>query len=231
MTRSSSLTALIALLVGVTALRWPPAAIFAGFLLGAAIVLAVLALRPAIEIHDTHILIGSGAGRRSIAWSQIRRIDQPRWLTLLRTHCHVLVVHLTLDGEGRLQLVHAGHLDSDRRLLRHLRHYAREALLDGIPYGQFWGQPKVSDGRHQRVDPGHARFERVSPNQAGPESLGLRDPGGSLPATDSPKRPLLLAEDEAEIEQMFQRLRSVGRLDTRGDAPFDPRATDRDDRG
>ena len=133
----------------------------------------LLAFRPAIEIHDSHLRIG----RRQIPWNQIRRLDQTGWNV-------PLLVYLTLEDDCRVALLHPGDLDSSASLLRHLRRSAREALLDGVPYRQFWGEPPAS------VPP------RVAP---------LR-------------YPLLRPEDEAEVERMFQRLKSVGHLEQRHDA-------------
>ncbi len=86
---------------------------------------------------------------------------------------------MTLADQQRILLVHAGDLDSSTSLLRHLRRYSREALLDGIPYRQFWGEAPT------------------------PKNL-------------PPRYPLLRPEDEEEVERLFQRLKSVGRLDQRG---------------
>jgi len=159
-----------AVLCGWMALRWPPAWVAAGALAVSAGCVLLLALRPAIEIHDAHVTIG----RRAIAWSDIRRLDQTGWNA-------PLAVYLTLADEQRVLLVHPGDLDSSTSLLRHLRRYAREALLDGIPYAQFWGEAPAIEAK-----------------QAPP-----------------PKYPLLRPEDEDEVERMFQRLKSVGRIDQR----------------
>jgi hypothetical protein len=137
--------------------------------LSAACVL-LLALRPAIEIHDAHLMIG----RKAVVWTDIRRVDQTGWNA-------PLAVYLTLADEQRLLLVHPGDLDSSTSLLRHLRRYAREALLDGVPYAQFWGEAPAAEVK-----------------QAAPH-----------------KYPLLRPEDEDEVERMFQRLKSVGRIDQR----------------
>ncbi len=154
-----------------TGLRWSYTWIAAGlFVLSAAAILA-LVLRPVIEIHETHLRIG----RRVIFWSEIRRLDQTRWTA-------PLAVYLTLADDKRSLLVYPGDLDSSTSLLRHLRRYSREALLDGIPYRQFWGEP------------GAASRKRLPP---------------------PPRYPLLRPEDEEEVERMYQRLRSVGRLDQR----------------
>ncbi len=160
-----------AFLAAWTGMRWPPAWIAAAlFALSAAAVFA-LALRPVIEIHETHLIVG----RKVIAWGDIQRLDQTGWTA-------PLAVYLTLADDHRLLLVYPGDVDSSTSLLRHLRRYSREALLDGIPYRQFWGEAPSTE-----------------PKQ--------------LPA---PRYPLLRPEDEEEVERMFQRLKSVGRLDQRG---------------
>lgn len=242
------------------ALHWPPESASAG-LVGViavmvviaivAIAFAALALRPAIEIHET-CLVMTGAmrgrvnGRRAIPWEQIRRVDQIPWQARWPIRWKVLVVNLTLDGGSRLWVVYAGGLDSGRSLLRHLRLYAREALLDGIPYRRFWGHVTSEHPRSEHARPEYARSEYARPEGANPECTNperanperANSERAPLRARlrDQPfKYPLLLAEDEAEVEQMFQRLKSAGRLDThghdiqnhdtRGDASLDSRAS------
>jgi hypothetical protein len=164
----------------IAAIRWP-AMMIPGCICGTVVALLgscllVLAMRPSIEIHETHLMIG----RKTIPWSDIRRIDQTGWSA-------PLAVYLTLAGEdgveSRVLLVHPGEPDSAGALLRNLRRYARGAMLDGIPYAQFWGE-----------------------NQGSPKQL------------PPPRYPLLRPEDEDEIERMFQRLKTVGRLDHRTDS-------------
>ena len=152
-------------------LRWAPSWMAAALFAVSAALLLLVALRPAIEIHETHLAIG----RRLIPWGDIRRIDQTGWNA-------PLAVHLTLAGERRILLFYPGDHDSSTSLLRHLRRYSRLALLDGVPYRQFWGEPPA------------AKDEPIKPV----------------------KYPLMRPEDEEEIERMFQRLKSVGRLDGRG---------------
>jgi hypothetical protein len=152
-------------------LRWTPSWIAAGLFSLSGLIVAVLALRPPIEIHETHLMVG----RRAIAWTEIRRIDRTGWNA-------PLAVYLTLADERKLLLVYPGDFDSCGSLLRHLRRYSREALLDGIPYRQFWGEAPPSQRKQ-------------------------------LPP---PRYPLLRPEDEEEVERMFQRLKSVGRIDQRG---------------
>ena len=154
-----------------TALRWSPATWVAAalFAVTAAAIIALIC-RPVIEIHETHLRIG----RRVIFWSEIRRLDQTRWTA-------PLVMKLALIKNQTLLLIYPGDLDSSTSLLRHLRRYSREALLDGMPYRQFWGEPSTT---------------RQQP--------------------PAPYYPLLRPEDEEEVERMFQRLKTVGRLDQRG---------------
>lgn len=147
---------------------WIAAALFAIPAAG----LLLLACCPAIEIHETHLRIGS----RQIRWSQIRRLDQTRWSV-------PLVAFLTLDDQSRVVLIHPGDLDSAARLLRHLRRSAKEGLLDGVPYKQFWGEPASSNAPAADTRSAPIRY------------------------------PLLRPEDEEDVERMFQRLKSVGHLE------------------
>jgi hypothetical protein len=150
--------------------RWTPAFVPAAlFVLSAAVILTA-AFQPSIEIDETHLKIR----KRVIPWNQIRRLDRTGWIS-------PLVLHLTLLDNQRILLIYPGDLESANSLLRHLRRYSREALIDGIPYRQFWG-----------------------------ESLGPEPERRPLP---SPKYQLLRSEDEAEVERLFQRLKTVGHLD------------------
>ena len=149
---------------------WSPSWIAAGLFLLTAGCLMAAALRPAVEIHETHLIIG----RRRIPWGDIRRVDQTVWSA-------PLAVYITLADQRRELLVYAGDPDASAALLRHLRRFSREALIDGIPYRQFWGEPAIAE----------------------PKQLPLA------------RYPLLRPEDEDEVERMFQRLKSVGRIDQR----------------
>jgi hypothetical protein len=133
-------------------LRWSPEdwralslAVGLGFAFTSALLLA-LAARPAIEIHSGHLRWN----RREIPWAAIRRVDGTRWLV-------PLVVRLTLDRGERLLLLYAGDADGSLRLLAELRSHARQALLDGVPYREFWGQPA------SRKDPAPRRYRLLRP--------------------------------------------------------------------
>jgi hypothetical protein len=97
-----------------TGLRWAPGWIAAGLFAVSGALLLLVALRPAIEIHETHLAIGP----RTIPWSDIRRIDQTGWNA-------PLAVHLTLADQRRILLFYPGDFDSSASLLRHLRRYSR----------------------------------------------------------------------------------------------------------
>jgi Protein of unknown function (DUF3093) len=152
---------------------WIPAVLFAS-LAGA---LVALSRRPAIEIHPHYLRVGS----RSIDWSDIQAVDRAGWFV-------PLLVFLTLTNGRRVMLIYAGDPDSSRALLRHLRRFAREALIDGLPHEDYWSdpQPVTQDN--------------------------LIEPERSI-VVPAPRYPLLREEDEAEVERLYQRLKSVGHLD------------------
>jgi hypothetical protein len=158
------------------ALRWTPSWIAAGLFAISALLMIAVTLRPAVEIHETHLAIG----RLHIPWRDIERIDQTGWNM-------PLAVMLTLRGQQRFMLLYPGDLDSSTSLLRHLRRFSREALLDGIPYRDYWRE------------------------HAAPETASEKDAEAAAPA----RYPVLRAEDEEEVERLFQRLKSVGHLESK----------------
>ena len=163
-------------------LRWSPEGWRAlsflaagGFAISASAMLLVIG-RPRVEIHESQLRIG----RREIAWAEVRRLDHSGWLV-------PLALWITLEGEEHILLVYAGDLDSSASLLRHLRRYSRQALIDGVPYRQFWGEP----GKETTAAPARQQ----SP----------------------PRYPLLRPEDEQEVERLFRRLKAAGNLDRQED--------------
>lgn len=149
--------------------EWPPAFIPAGLFVLTAAVLLILALRPPIDVQDAYLAVG----RNCIPWMDIRRIDRTGWLS-------PLIVRLTLYDDSRVTLIYPGDLESCKSLLRTLRRMAHDALIDGIPYRQYWGEV-----------------------QAPPTKSSL----------NPPRYRLLLPEDEAEVERLYQLLKTVGHLD------------------
>jgi hypothetical protein len=83
-------------------------------------------------------------------------------------------------------LIYPGDLDSCNSLLRHLRRFSRDALIDGTPYRQYWGELLASSGDRKQLQ--------------------------------QPRYRLLLPEDEAEVERLYQRLKTVGHLDQKNSA-------------
>src|SRR5260370_9253509 len=59
-----------------------------------------------------------------------------------------------MADKTRYLLVYPGDTDSSNSLLRHLRRFSREALIDGVPYRQFWGEvPSKPKDRKQAAPP------------------------------------------------------------------------------
>lgn len=131
------------------ALSFTPSFIPAGLFLLTAVVLLAMALRPAIEVHEGYISIG----RRIIPWMDIRRLDRTGWMS-------PLIVKLTLFDDSRMLLIYPGNLDSCNSLLRHLRRFSRDALIDGIPYRQYWGEVLTTGGDRKNTPPPRYRILR-----------------------------------------------------------------------
>ncbi len=146
----------------------------AGVFILTAAFLFTMAMRPAVEIHEGYVSIG----KRVIPWMDIRRLDRTGWIS-------PLIVRITLFDDSRLVLVYPGNLDSCNSLLRHLRRLSRDALIDGIPYRQYWGE--------------------------------VLAPGGERKQPPPPRYRILRPEDEAEVERLYQRLKTVGNLDKNAD--------------
>ena len=168
------------------ALRWTPSWIAAVLFALSALALAVVTIRPVIEIYETHLAIGP----RIIPWRDVRRVDQTGWNT-------PLVVILTLHNSRRIHLIFSGDLDSSTSLLRHLRRFSREALLDGVPYREFWGELAAASRSNE-------------PAKNSPPAPTDNDASAPL------RYPVLRSEDEEEVERLFQRLKSVGHLESKG---------------
>ena len=114
-----------------------------------AILLFLMAFRPAIETHEGYLAVG----KRIIPWMDIRRLDRTGWIS-------PLIVRITLFDDSRLVLVFPGDLDACNSLLRHLRRYSRDALIDGIPYRQYWGEVLSTGSDRKQVQPPRYRILR-----------------------------------------------------------------------
>jgi hypothetical protein len=154
---------------------FPPALLAAALFLLTGVALLVLAFQPAIELREGCLSLG----RRVVPWMDIRRLDRTCWIS-------PLVVRITLFDDSCVRLVYPGDLDSCNSLLRHLRRFSRDAMIDGVPYRQYWGEMLPNSGERKQPVPQRYR--------------------------------LLRAEDEAEVERLYQRLKTVGNLDQKNSA-------------
>lgn len=153
---------------GWCALNWLPAIIPAFLFIASSGLVLFLALQPVVEVDDHHLIVG----KRSIDWREVRRVDQTGWVA-------PLVVFLTVVDGTRLRLLYPGDTTSANRLLTMIQQRSTEALINGVPYRQIFGDP--------------------NPEQRQP-----------LP---SPRYRLLTEDDEAEVERLYQILRTAGRID------------------
>jgi len=162
------------------ALAWPWAWVATALLFLSSGIAFALGVLPDVEIHEGHLRVNN----HRIPWNQIARLDA--------LAAFPLVVRITFMNKRGMVLVYAGDGDARRSLLRNIRRYSREALIDGAPWRTFWNEQ--------------------APSAAAPRKI-----------QNPPQRyPLLLADDEADVERMFQQLKSVGHLDPQNqNAPED----------
>ena len=127
-----------------------------------------LATRPVIEVSEEGLRIGE----QFICWKDVRRVDQTGWIA-------PLVAYLTLVGKRRVRIIYPGESAHSNRLLRLIQQHSTQALINGVPYRQIFG-----------------------------------DTAPAQPVQPPSQRPRLLREeDEAEVERLYHKLRSAGRLD------------------
>jgi len=119
------------------------------FLASAALLLG-LAVRPPVEVQEGYLVIG----KRVIPWMDVRKLDRTGWLS-------PLVVRITLYDDETVHLIYPGDLDSCKTLLRSLRRMCRDALIDGIPYRQYWGEVLTQSG--ERKSPPSHRYRLLLP--------------------------------------------------------------------
>ena len=121
----------------------------------------------------------------SVPWSEIGRVDKMFGFPLL--------VRLTLMNRETLLLAYAGDTQGRDSLLRNLRRYPQNALIEGAPWRSFWGEPRR------------------------PLANRRAEPRRSTTHDAPPRYPVLLPGDEADVERMFQQLKTVGHLDPHSD--------------
>jgi hypothetical protein len=165
--------------------------------------LTFLALQPEVVVYDTHLAIG----RRTIPWTEITGVDHLNWTV-------PLVVRLTLlHGEHRTVLYPGDH-GHGTRLLDHLRRMARNAVLDGIPYEEFWAASVAATSLDSDAQALTLAISRA--NEPTAPELGQPD------SAKAAAFPLLSPEDEREVELLYQRLKSVGHIDALETESRDP---------
>ncbi len=121
---------------GWCALSWWPAAIPAAlFALSAGLVLW-LGIRPAIEVTETDLRVGS----ETIAWDEIRRVDQTGWIS-------PMVAYLTMADGARIRLLYPGETEQSNRLLRMIQQRATKSMINGVPHRQIFGDPPKEETR------------------------------------------------------------------------------------
>jgi hypothetical protein len=97
-----------------------------------------------------------------------------------------LILHLKLTNARYKIMVYPGEPERAERLLKVLRKNSHFASFDGVPYREFW----------MWAEP----VEEERP---------------ALPPAAVPPVHLFSREDEEEIERLYQKLKAVGRLDSR----------------
>ena len=108
---------------------WTPAFAPASLFFLTATLLLAMAFRPAIKVYDAHLEIG----KKIIPWQDIRRVDRTGWIS-------PLVVKLGLYDDESVLVVYSGEVDCCKHLLRTLRQMSTNAMIDGVPYRQYWGE-------------------------------------------------------------------------------------------
>ena len=108
---------------------WTPALVPSALFFLTAALLLILAFRPTIKVYDAHLEIG----KKIIPWQDVRRVDRTNWIS-------PLVVKLALYDDDTVVLVYPGEVDCCKHLLRTLRQMSTNALIDGTPYRQYWGE-------------------------------------------------------------------------------------------
>jgi hypothetical protein len=126
---ASLVAAALALFSAWCGLQWPLAFLPAGVFVLFAVTLYHLGTRPVIEVGESYL----GIGHETIRWGEVARIDSTVWTS-------PLVLRLGLRDGRTIQLIYPGDIESASRLIRQVRRLAREAVIDGVPYRQYWGE-------------------------------------------------------------------------------------------
>jgi hypothetical protein len=156
---------------GWCAMSWLPALLPCALLLASAAMVLYLGLQPVIECHKLHLKIGP----RRLAWSDIRRVDQTGWIA-------PLVAYLTLVDGTKIRLIYPGDAATANRLMSRLQQSSTQALINGVPWRQIFGEPETE-----------------------------AEPAARAPLP-SPRYRILTEADEADVERLYHQLRTAGRF-------------------
>ena len=137
-------------------------------------------------------------GERCIAWREVREVNRSRFNGA--GFISPLVLHLKLTNGRSKMLVFPGDAERVERLAKVLRKNSHLASFDGVPYRDYWmwNDPAGEDERP------------------------------ALPPASAPPVHLFSREDEEEIERLYQKLKTVGRLDSRTSSKDSPNPKDKD---
>ncbi len=163
-------------------LRWWPAGIAALLFAATSGLVLWLATRPVIGISRDSFTVG----RRRIAWMKIRRVDQTGWVA-------PMVLYLTLEGGERLKVIYPGDAEASNDLLTLIQQKSVSALINGIPWPRIFGEPQ---------EPARERAQEPAEETAAEGTIGR--PSRSVK--------VLTDQDEAEVERLYQQLRTAGRF-------------------
>jgi len=137
-------------------------------------------------------------GERCIAWREVREVNRSRFNGA--GFISPLVLHLKLTNGRYKLLVFPGDAERVERLGKVLRKNSHLATFDGVPYRDYW------------------MWNDPSPEDERP----------ALPPASAPPVHLFSREDEEEIERLYQKLKTVGRLDSRTSSKDSPNPKGKD---
>lgn len=163
-----------ALVCALCGLRAPLAFIPAVLCAATGLAMFWLYRQPPVRLADTQFNIGI----RSIAWREVRQINNPRIY-------YPLIIDLKLTNNRHKWMIYAGEPEQIDRLMYKLRKGCFMATFDGVSHRDYWA------------------WSDVTPPQ--PET----------PAAEQPPVRMVSTEEEDEIERLYQKLKTVGRLDAR----------------
>lgn len=160
----------------------------------AAGVLLWLSARPLIRVGETQFNIGE----RAIAWREVKEMNRIKIVS-------PLILHIRLTNSRTKMLIYPGEVSRVEQLVHLLRKNSHLATFDGVAYRDYWTWSSMA-GMHAQ------------------KSAGQLPPGQKpMPLLEQPVR-MLSRDEEDEIERMYQKLKTVGSLDSR----IDPSNSDED---